>query len=495
MYAVLQLPEFHLQSALRLKSFITWDDPVALTKEGIAQGIVEQATPNARSTGVHPGMSCSAALARCPHLKFIGSTTNTEKHTQATLLQLTKNLSPFIESTAPGVCTADLRSIFKSNLRSMIHDVMSALKSLKLHVRAGLADHPDIARVAASIGNPVCEVASNAEFLKALPLSRLTNSLETLQVLRDWGIQSTADLLRLPKQQALERLGSEGHKLWTLACGGQPRPLFLEKEAYVFEDYIEFEHEIESTEAIIFAVQRLLESLVKRMIYAARVTEKIHFKLPLESGEPYERIFTIPSPTIDIEVLQRILFTHLESLQLAHRPIAVAINLIPTLAKHAQFDLFQSALKDPNQFAETLGRLEALLGVTHAGVPTPVNSNHPDDLMLLNAVETFESITHSGRPATCIESLMAQTKYGIPLRRLRPPIFAEIRMHLHRPQFISSQLLAGKIEESRGPFRISGNWWDKPWQIEEWDIHVQQKDTLARIRKDALMRWSIEGVY
>jgi hypothetical protein len=68
-------------------------------------------------------------------------------------------------------------------------------------------------------------------------------------------------------------------------------------------------------------------------------------------------------------------------------------------------------------------------------------------------------------------------------------------MHLHRPQFISSQLLAGKIEESRGPFRISGNWWDKPWQIEEWDIHVQQKDTLARIRKDALMRWSIEGVY
>jgi hypothetical protein len=56
-------------------------------------------------------------------------------------------------------------------------------------------------------------------------------------------------------------------------------------------------------------------------------------------------------------------------------------------------------------------------------------------------------------------------------------------------------LLAGPIEESRGPFRVSGNWWEKQWQIEEWDIHVSNKDILARIRRDALLRWSLEGVY
>ena len=319
--------------------------------------------------------------------------------------------------------------------------------------------------------------------------------MTTLQTLNDWGLHSTADLLSLPRQQALERLGSEGHRLWTLASGGRARLLRLEKDEHVFEECIEFEHEIETSEPLMFAVQRLLESLIQRLIYAARVAEKIHFKMPLEEGEPYERIFTIPSPTLDIEVLQRILFTHLESLQLAYRPTAVAINITPTRAKHAQFDLFQSALRDPNRFAETLGRLEALLGVAHVGVPSTGNSHHPDDFTLSNAVATFESMTHGGRDAPCIQTPTAQFNFGIPLRRLRPPIFAEIEMHSHRPNFIRSQLFAGPIEESRGPFRVSGNWWEKQWQIEEWDIHVPNKDILARIRRDALMRWSLEGVY
>ena len=110
MYAVVLVPQFHLQADLRWKESITWLDPVALTKEGTAQGIITEATPSARKTGVHPGMSSSTALARCPQLQFICPTPSAEKHTQAALLQLTRTLSPFVESTAPGVCTADLRN-------------------------------------------------------------------------------------------------------------------------------------------------------------------------------------------------------------------------------------------------------------------------------------------------------------------------------------------------------------------------------------------------
>ena len=104
-------------------------------------------------------------------------------------------------------------------------------------------------------------------------------------------------------------------------------------------------------------------------------------------------------------------------------------------------------------------------------------------------------MTNGGRTPQRIQTTTDQSNFGIPLRRLRPPISAEIEMHSHRPHFIKSQLLAGPIEESRGPFRVSGNWWEKQWQIEEWDIHVSNKDILARIRRDALLRWSLEGVY
>jgi protein ImuB len=495
MYAVLLLPQFHLQAALRWKESITWMDAVALTKEGTAQGIITEATPSARATGVHPGMSSSTALARCPQLQFMRPTPTAETHTQAALLQITKTLSPFVESTAPGVCTADLRNTLNKRHEASVGAALKILDSMNLHASAGIAGNPDIARLAAHKGRPICIVHGSREFLNKIPLSELTDASSTLQILSDWGIHSTSDLLRLPKQQALERLGVEGRKLWSLAAGGVERPLRIEKHEDIFEEGVEFEHEIETSEPLMFAAQRLLDSLIQRLLCADRVAEKIHFKLPLANGGHYERTFTIPSPTLQLEILQRIIFTHLESLQLTERPVGLRIKIAPTLAKYAQFDLFNSALKDPNRFAETLGRLEALLGASSIGVPAHAASHHPDDFTLLNAVETFESMAQRKSQATSQCLAAARSNFGIPLRRLRPPICAEIETRAHRPHFIRSTLLVGAIAESQGPFRISGNWWETPWELEEWDIHVPNQDTLARIRKDALMQWSLQGVY
>ena len=495
MYAVVLLPQFHLQAALRWKESITWMDPVALTKEGTAQGIITEATPSAQQNGVHPGMSSSTALARCPQLQFIRPTPSAETHTQSALLQLTRTLSPFVESTAPGVCTADLRNTLAKQHEATIGAALKILDSINLHAYSGLASNPDIARFAATEGRPICIVHDSRKFLNKIPLAALIDAPSTLQTLRDWGIHSTSDLLRLPKQQALERLGVEGHKLWALAAGGIERPLRIEKHEDVFEECVEFEHEIETSEPLMFAAQRLLDSLIQRLLCADRVAEKIHFTLPLANGEHYARTFTIPSPTLQMEILQRIIFTHLESLQLAEHPIGVSIKITPTLAKHAQFDLFQSALKDPNRFAETLGRLEALLGAATVGVPVPADSHHPDNFTLLNAADTFESMSQRKSPATSRHLAAARSNFGIPLRRLRPPICAEIETRAHRPHFIRSALVVGAIAESQGPFRLSGDWWGTPWEIEEWDIHVPNQDTLARIRKDAPMQWSLQGVY
>jgi protein ImuB len=263
----------------------------------------------------------------------------------------------------------------------------------------------------------------------------------------------------------------------------------------VFEEYIEFEHEIETSEPLMFATQRLLDSLIQRLLCAARVAEKIYFTLLLANGANYKRTFMIPSPTLQVEILQRIIFTHLESLKLAERPVGMCIKIIPTLSKNAQFDLFQSALKDPNRFAETLGRLEALLGAANVGVPVPADSHHPDNFTLLNAVHTFESMAQRKFPPPSQRLATTRSNFGIPLRRLRPPICAEIETHAHRPQFIRCALVVGGIAESQGPFRLSGEWWGTPWEIEEWDIHIPKQNTLARIRKDALMHWSLQGVY
>src|SRR5205807_9380314 len=128
----------------------------------------------------------------------------------------------------------------------------------------------------------------------------------------------------------------------------------------------------------------------------------------------YERTFTIPSPTGDLEVLFRILHTHLESLRLEQQPIGVRLHIQPATAERSQFQLFESPLRDPNRFAETLGRLAALVGASNVGVVKIEDTHQPDRFQLVSP--EFQQL--SERQKT--EPPESRT-IGLPLKRFRPP--------------------------------------------------------------------------
>ena len=64
-------------------------------------------------------------------------------------------------------------------------------------------------------------------------------------------------------------------------------------------------------------------------------------------------------------MLFRILHTHLEDLKLPERPIGVRLSLQAVAPARDQLQLFESALRDPNRFGETLAKLKAFLGNEH----------------------------------------------------------------------------------------------------------------------------------
>jgi hypothetical protein len=40
-----------------------------------------------------------------------------------------------------------------------------------------------------------------------------------------------------------------------------------------------------------------------------------------------------------------------------------------------------------------------------------------------------------------------------------------------KPVLVQSSLISGRILEVRGPWKLSGNWWDRThWETKEWDI-------------------------
>jgi protein ImuB len=207
--------------------------------------------------------------------------------------------------------------------------------------------------------------------------------------------------------------------------------------------------------------------------------------LPLANGSAYVRTFTVPSPTADVDVLFRILHTHLDGLRLDHRAMGLRLLITPTRPERQQFQLFETPLRDPNRFGETLGRLAALVGEENVGVVEMLDTHRPDSIRL--RPPRFSELGNAAPPAH-------DFAVGLPLRRFRPPVAAQVRVVKHQPLRLESARVCGAIRAVLGPYRVSGGWWDSdPWSTEEWDVEMEQGGLyrLARVGHE----WRMEGSY
>ena len=92
----------------------------------------------------------------------------------------------------------------------------------------------------------------------------------------------------------------------------------------------------------------------------------------------YQHQFKIPEPTNNGEVLFRMLHTHLENFKSDFPILAVALKAEAAKPSSQQFNLFETALRDPARLSETLARLTGLLGPDRVGTPVLEETHRPD---------------------------------------------------------------------------------------------------------------------
>src|SRR5438445_12508570 len=138
---------------------------------------------------------------------------------------------------------------------------------------------------------------------------------EIFVVLHKWGIHTLGHLAALDKEDLRGRLGPEAVRLWERANGTATRLLKFVRPPESFEENFEFENEIETAEPLLFMLRRFLEQLAVqlRAIYLVtkELTLRITFTDPPTDGSAaadkqiYERIFKIPQPTNNVDLLFR----------------------------------------------------------------------------------------------------------------------------------------------------------------------------------------------
>ena len=116
-------------------------------------------------------MAPSQALARCLRVVIKTRERAQEKLIDDILLQHAFTLSPYVEVTAPGVCTIQFTD--DRNLAAKLARVIERLGKCEITAQAGIARLPDASFLAAHQARPVLQIDDAQEFLAPLPIETL----------------------------------------------------------------------------------------------------------------------------------------------------------------------------------------------------------------------------------------------------------------------------------------------------------------------------------
>jgi protein ImuB len=248
-------------------------------------------------------------------------------------------------------------------------------------------------------------------------------------------------------------------------------------------------------------LRRFLEQLAVRLSAIYLVAKELALCITFTNKEIYQRVFRIPQPTNDIDLLFRMLHTHLENFKSKHVIVAVALSAQPVKPVREQFGLFETTLRNPHQLSETLARLTALLGADRVGIPVLEETHRPDAFWMEPFKWNWTSTAGNGGRSSATPGAHPKAHGSSPphtlrlaLRRFRPAPSASVLFDENMPALVQSEKIRGKIVKQRGPYLFSGNWWDeKSWVRAEWDLQLEAGELILAHESEG--SWKLDGVY
>jgi protein ImuB len=230
----------------------------------------------------------------------------------------------------------------------------------------------------------------------------------------------------------------------------------------------------------------------------------------LDGGARDARRVGLAAPTLDVRVLLRLL-----TLALSDRPPRAAILGLSLgtegVPSHTdQLDLFRPRGPDPANLNRTLSELESLCGEGRVGSPEAPDTHHPTahGMRPFRAGKETKGPRNFHSPKEILPVFSHTLPPGStaatptptpspPLRALRPPVCAEVRVDRGQPSFIRSAVTSGHVVVAAGPWRTTGHWWaeEEHFALDHFDVQVSD-GTVVRLCFDWLHRvWQVDGIY
>ncbi len=552
-FACIFVPDFPVEALLRAEPELRSRSLAVLEGKAPLQKVFA-VNENARRAGVSQGMT-KLQIEACSGLVLRARSLPQEAAAHAALLDCAQSFSPRVEAVGCDTIVLDIAGLqpLFGPLPKIARALARRASHLGLESSVAVAGNPETATLAARgfSGVTVIPEGKEAEQLGSLPVEVLfenstQESAHLLETFSRWGIRKLRDLAALPDVALSERLGQAGVHLQALARGATSRTLVPVEPPLIFEEVVELEYPLVLLEPLAFLLGRLLEQLCARLEARALATQELRLQLELENGwqtedistnngetgvparpsraqarQSFQRTLRLPVPLLDPKTFLKLLQLDLK----AHPPgapiVKIRLAAEPVRPRAAQNGLFLPPAPEPEKLELTLARIASIVGEDKVGSLELLDTHRPQGFRMQRFApsEPFSPQRHRNTVKNAIvknqmgnqrskakDSSVSLCLCGddlvTALRIFRPPVDIAVAIqdgklaHITCPR---NKAMQGEILWAAGPWRSSGDWWEKEgWARDEWDIAVQGESDIAlyRLVRDRLGgRWFLEGTY
>lgn len=260
-WACLLLPQLAIDGVLRRHS--DPDAPLALIDGPSQRRVLYAINPAARALGLRPGMPLAAAQALGGSFAMVEHDPRDAERWRQLLAAWAYRFSSLVSTDLPHAIVLEVGHSLQlfgpwPRLEAQMREELGAL-GFRHHLVA--APNPYAARVLANMHNGLA-VGDNTllNALGQLPVERAGLPLEVARSLSRMGLRKLRQVFALPRDAINRRFPREVLQHLD-RLRGEEALLTWYQPPDVFEDRIEFEHEVESSQALLFPLRRLTADL------------------------------------------------------------------------------------------------------------------------------------------------------------------------------------------------------------------------------------------
>ncbi|CAN5613302.1 DNA polymerase IV [soil metagenome] len=323
--------------------------PVIVGGQG-GRGVVTSASYEARAFGVTSAMPIVTARRLCPHGIFVANDFAAYSELSSRIRDVFFSFTPLVEPLSLDEAFLDVSGsarLFGSPL-AIAREIKARIAALGLACTVGVAPNKFLAKVASARAKPdgLMVVAADRveEFLHPLPVTSLWGvGAQTAAVLDRLGLKSVGDLAGVSRRTLVRAIGDGlGAHLYDLARGLDERPVKPYEAPKSVGCENTFDHDLDSTEAILRELLRLSDRAASRLRAKGLCGRTVCLKVRYSNFKTITRSKTLPEEVDsapEIYSVARTMYLRLDSDKARIRLLGISVAGLAPGPPRRQMDL------------------------------------------------------------------------------------------------------------------------------------------------------------